>query len=290
MLKIQNDCFQVDHDTDKNNDLIIYGLGDVHFDAKGCDRDLLADHLAQATKEKAGVVQVGDFFDVMNSRDDRRGGKGQLKQEVVRDDYFMAVVEEAADWLAPKVKDLPWMIIHEGNHETKVKKYGEIDLIKLLCIMLKAKGVSNVFPAGYCSYLNISHQRGKGKSTKFMDRTLIKTHHGSQGGRRSKGTLMADLRGQMYPDADIIFTGHIHGQWSLPLVAERVDQRGNILEHETLHLQLPSYKSDIHGKDGGFAIEREFQRATLGGYKVTINCKRKDISPWYMKKIREVRL
>ena len=94
----------------------------------------------------------------------------------------------------------------------------------------------------------------------------------------------------MYPDSDIILTGHIHGQWSLPLVSERIDQRGNIYEHEALHLQLPSYKNDIQGATGGFAIEREFQRATLGGYKVNINIVRKGRDTVPYRKIREIRL
>ena len=81
MLEKKNDCFYVTHNADKSQDTIVYGLGDVHFDAKGCDRDLLEEHLKQATEDGAGVVQVGDFFDVMNSTGDKRGSKGQLRSD-----------------------------------------------------------------------------------------------------------------------------------------------------------------------------------------------------------------
>jgi UDP-2,3-diacylglucosamine pyrophosphatase LpxH len=49
-------------------------ISDVHWDAIDCDRRLLKKHLDEAVATDSMVLINGDLFDLMQGRNDRRGG------------------------------------------------------------------------------------------------------------------------------------------------------------------------------------------------------------------------
>lgn len=270
MLKVLSDlCYKEDIKITSQFTKTIGFFGDVHADAKGFDKDLFYEHLDECAKRKAPAVFIGDLFDAMQGRNDRRGSKSSVISQASEDDYFNRLVEYIANLLAPKLKKIPYCICMSGNHETAITRHNEIDLLKMLQHSLYVKGVKNFYPMGYRGYLKISASRSGAR----RDVNLF-MHHGYGGGQRSKGTLKADIMQGIYSSADVIVTGHVHMQWGLPLYRLKLNNQGVEKKEEVVHIQVPSYKDDITNKKGGYAIEKGYSPSALGGYFIDIQLKR----------------
>src|SRR5688572_23682139 len=74
-------------------------ISDVHFDSPHCDRKLLTKHLEQAKAVGAGVLCIGDWFDAMGGKNDKRAHKSGVRAEDSRDNYFDSLVDSSADYL-----------------------------------------------------------------------------------------------------------------------------------------------------------------------------------------------
>ena len=100
-------------------------MSDVHFDATGCDRAMLVRHLDKAKKTGSKIFILGDFWDAMQGRSDRRGSKSALRDEYLASHYFNAIVDDAVEFLEPYMENIAaWAL---GNHETAVMHHHEID-------------------------------------------------------------------------------------------------------------------------------------------------------------------
>lgn len=210
---------------------------DRHWDNPYSNHKLQIKHLEQAKERNAPVIDVGDLFCAMQGSKDKRGNKSALRDEHKRNDYFSALVETATEFFKPYKEQLA--LICRGNHETSIIKHNEIDLTNHLC---KNLGVE---PGRYGGYVIFRFARGKATIAIRM-----RYFHGSGGGGIvTKGVIQTNRRAVMWPDADIIVSGHIHESWVLENTQERVNNFGEISYKNQVHIQLPTYKEE-HGKDG----------------------------------------
>ena len=89
----------------------------------------------------------------------------------------------------------------------------------------------------------------------------------------TRGVIKTGRRSEVYPDADIILSGHIHESWTMRRARMRLSEQNRIYYDEVLHIQHPSYKGRLIGRGrensvpdlcGDWEREREFAPQPAG--------------------------
>lgn len=232
---------------------------DRHWDSKKSDRAMQKRHLDTALERNALIIDLGDLFDVMNSRDDKRGSKSSVMNEFNVDDYLNALVEQASEWFAPYANN--WLLMGVGNHETAIVKHNEFNLTKQLVWNLNRNG-AQIHTGDYSNFIKFQFIQSKQSRSYYHPYTMW-YHHGHGGtAPRSKGVLNVDTRAAVYPDADLLVAGHTHQTWMVPKPRVRVSTQGTISQDKQMHVQVPSYKgSDFRS---GWEAERGFAPTMKG--------------------------
>jgi hypothetical protein len=228
-------------------------ISDVHFDSPYCDRALLTKLLDQAKACNAGVLDFGDWFDAMQGKNDRRGSKQDVRPEYKVADYFGALIDYSADYLAGYTDVL--IAMGDGNHNTSILRHNEIDLLRLLCGRL---GIQHM---GYSGFIRFMFQGTKGMRT---TKRLYFTHGSNGGGPVTKGVIQTNRRAANI-DADIFVSGDIHESWAVENVVVKMSDSGRVFLAPQIHVQLPTFKQEYH-MGGGYHIEKGRPPKPLGGY------------------------
>lgn len=227
-------------------------ISDVHYDSPYCDRKLLTKHLNQAKDSGAGIICFGDWFDVMQGKSDKRGGKGDTRPEYMGDNYFDLVVEASADYLSGYRDNI--VMLCNGNHETAILRHQETDLLARLCKQLDCQH------GGYAGWIRLLTTRPKGGGSGRK----IYYHHGSGGGGPVTKGVTASNRRAASVEADIYVSGHIHEAWVVENVVRSLLESGRELEKTQYHVQLPTYKREPN--TNGYHVEKGRPAKPLGGY------------------------
>jgi len=235
---------------------------DRHHDNAHTNQDLERKHLDELVKRKGGCIDCGDSFCAMQGVWDVRKDRSALRDEYHAGDYLDALVREATKFYAPYADR--FVCIGRGNHETSIFKRHQTDLTERLCAGLSAAGPCSVYSGGYGGYVLfrlISRHCG---SYSFK----VRYYHGSGGGAMmTHGVLDTRRHASVYPDADLIVTGHSHHHWIVPIARERLRQfNGNaeIVIDEQIHCRVGTYK-DEHGTGfGGWSVEKGLPPKGLG--------------------------
>lgn len=224
---------------------------DVHWDNPHCDRDLFLKHLKQAKERDAAVLDNGDFFCAMQGKWDKRANKSDLRPEHQTGDYLDALIRTAAGELAPYAHLLT--VRGQGNHETGVLKRHETNITERLVERLKLKSDS-VHLGGYSGYVIF------GVTWKASKRTPIKLfyHHGfGGGGPVTRGVIQTNRQAVFLADADVIWTGHTHDSWQVPIARVRLNQDNTEVVHtRQLHVRSAGYKEEYGDGYSGWHVER----------------------------------
>jgi len=261
ILKVNDRCIEVSCDYNFGKDFEKWFLltADQHYDSTHCDRNLLKRHHEKAVERKAGIFCFGDLFDVMQGKNDRRGSKGDLREEYKGGNYYDRVVDDATNFYKPYADN--YIAMTYGNHETAIIKHQETDVLKRLVDGLNTDG-SDVQLGAYSGWIVFRFHSNEGRVRKFR----LFYHHGSGGGGPvTKGVIQTNRRAVYLPDANIIVTGHIHEAWHLETVQERINKVNTPYLSTQHHVQLPTYKEEY--LDGvGWHVERGAPPKPLGGY------------------------
>jgi len=228
-------------------------VADPHFDSPYCDRKLFEALLVEAQEREAPVSILGDLFDAMQGKSDKRGTKSELRPEYAGSStpYFDLIVEDAVEFLRPYTATI--LAISMGNHETAPAKYNETNLIRRVC---KALDVPYLGYAGFTLYQMRRPTGGhKVRKTEFFI-------HGSGGGGIGQGIIKMQRR-QVWVLADIYLSGHIHEEVRSTRGRCYLSASGREVVDEALHVSIPSLKGEWN-LSGGFAIERELPPQPLG--------------------------
>jgi predicted phosphodiesterase len=223
-------------------------LADVHFDSPHSNRKLLRSLLTQAQETGAGVFVFGDWFDAMQGRADKRSDKSDLLPAYRAGDYVNRLVDDSADFLAPFASSI--VFLADGNHETALRKYLEVDILLLLA------GRLGVPKMGYSGFVRFLFNRGPDKRAAGATKRVMFFHHGAGGGGEvTQGIMRAQRQSAWVGDADIFVAGHIHSQWSTWMERLRLSNAGEVYRDSVLHLSLPTLKDEFT-LSGGFHVER----------------------------------
>lgn len=267
--RLSDMAIAVDYHTTKNLKPLMV-ISDVHWDSKDCDRKLLKKHLNTAVEQDAAIIIIGDFFDLMEGRNDMRRSN-TARAEHYAPNYLQKVVMDAAEWLQPYAKNIA--MISNGNHETSVAKHTQVQTLTWLCYELRKQG-SQVIEGDYQGFFVVrAVYEYEGKNTYFPYKIFY--HHGLWGGIISKGTQSVMRFGAVVPDADMIVTGHTHDQWMMLHTRYKLNKVYDVTLEDQIHLKLGTYKNEF--KTGnGFAVEKIGLPKPVGGWMVDFNIERND--------------
>jgi len=255
----------------------VFVSGDRHHDNKHSDHKLQRKHLEQAKERNAPIIDVGDFFCLMQGKYDKRKSAGGLRPEHSGEDYFDAVPDTAVDFFKPYAQQ--FAVIGYGNHETAIIKHHQTDILARFVYRLNKEAGSNVQVGGYGGYVKLVFREPKAQRTSASK--LVKYFHGAGGGAEmSFGTLNVKRRASVMPDADIVVSGHIHNKFVVEMARERITSQGRIYLDKQLHVQVGSYKEEYGTGSKGWHVERGAPPKPLGGFWLRFSSSVEDGNRW----------
>jgi hypothetical protein len=224
---------------------------DLHYDHPHCDERKLKRQLDAAKERSARILLNGDVSCVMQSKNDKRHMRKDLKKNLCVDDYFDEVVDELCTGLLDKYAPLI-DVLRPGNHESAVLKHNSTDLTKRTVRRLRDIG-SPVQLGTYAGFVKLNC-RINGGGKRF--RINLFQHHGyGGGGPVTKGVISANRMGLYLPDAHIIHIGHIHEKWIMHNTRDRMTEQGKRYLDEQHVVCTPGFKEEYMCGEG-FHIEK----------------------------------
>ncbi len=237
---------------------------DAHHDAVGADQEMEMRHLREARERKAFICDIGDLFDCMQGRYDKRADRSALRPEYQHGPYLDRLVDVAVDRYSPFMDR--WLLMSPGNHETSVAKHNDTNLTERLYARLKPK--APLLQMGtYAGFLRIVVKR-KGSNVRSL---VVAYHHGFGGSAPvTRGVIQTNRMAVAYPDANIVWSGHTHTDFYLSIARQRLALSGEAYRDEQIHLRSPGYKEDTL-KGEGWAVEKGFMPQSLGAWWLRLN-------------------
>jgi len=102
----------------------------------------------------------------------------------------------------------------------------------------------------------------------------LKYYHGAGGNAPvTKGVIQTNRQATYLPDADIVVNGHNHQAYNLPLVRERLSAQGKQYFDLAYYIRTSGYKQDYGDGSKGWAVEKGFGPAPIGGCWIHLTCK-----------------
>lgn len=232
---------------------------DHHFDSVACDRDLLAREHDQAAERGAGILAVGDLFDAMQGRLDRRHGKAGLRPEYVGPHYTDAIVDDAAAFYGRYASHY-WLVTY-GNHETKHRAVHETDILRRMVREVNRAAGTGIMLGAYRGTLNVDFAFPDGRA----QRMRVAYHHGHGGGGPVTGGVIGAQRAIAAGEYDLWVTGHVHERWLRYMTVETVDDDGRRVTRDVPHVCCGAYLDDA-GAGEGWHVETGKPAKPRGGW------------------------
>ena len=232
---------------------------DAHNDNIHCDRDFEQEHLRQAKERNALIFDGGDLFCAMQGKYDPRANMSDIRPEDVGVNYLDRIVEHAAEQYKPYAKH--WLMLAMGNHETNIENRHHSNLSDRLAEKLRKMG-GKTQVGGYGGWVRMQFFVNKTKRSTFA----IKYYHGSGGGdaQVTRGTIQTNRQAVYLPDADIVWNGHTHDSYVLPIARARLSDKGVTYQDIAWHVRTPGYKDEYGDGSGGWAVEKGHPPKPLG--------------------------
>jgi hypothetical protein len=234
---------------------------DIHWDNPKCDRDTFEKHLKEARAKDAPILDNGDFFCAMQGKFDKRANKDDLRPEHQTARYLDALIATATTDLSPYADLLT--VRGQGNHETSIQKRHETNLTERLVQSLKPSS-DNIYVGGYSGFVvfDIHHKGTRSKSFKLY------YHHGHGGGGPvTRGVIQTNRQAVYLADADLVWTGHTHDTWQVPIARVRLNQNCSAVEHtRQVHFRGAGYKEEFGSGYDGWHIERGGPPKPIGAW------------------------
>jgi len=224
---------------------------DRHWDNPKSNHELQLEHLNEAKKRGALIIDCGDLFCAMQGKYDKRSSKASVRPEHQVDNYLDAIVSGAAKFFKPYRDN--FLCIGVGNHESSVKINQETDLVERLLSLMNAGSKNEVYNGHYTGWVKFCFLRGRhncGVRTKSS--CNLHYYHGFGGG---SGVDKDKNRAAYLPDADIVVSGHNHQSWVYEHSRVRFTDRCLINHDIQTHIKLPTYKEEYGQGEGGWHVE-----------------------------------
>ena len=264
-MELNTECksgvITVELNSEETLEQAVYLISDAHFDSIASDRTVLKRHLDKALSEDALIILGGDWFDAMQGKFDPRRNLDELRPEYRCEKYFDVVVEDSAKFLEPYAKNI--IAVTQGNHELAVRRNSNTDLVDRLVFHLRLAGSKAVTGGwkGWFRFLLRSHNRSGNVKLYYS--------HGGAGSVApvTRGVIATNRQAVYEPDADVIWNGHSHTAYIVPIVRERLSVKGKIYNDVGWFLRTPGYKRDWQMQDG-FVAQKGLGPNPIGCAKI----------------------
>jgi hypothetical protein len=229
-------------------------ISDAHIDNAHADRQMFDRHMRQCRERGAQWISNGDFLCCMPGKWDPRSDTSACRPEHREGRYLDSVVTTTADYIAPHA-DMA-LLFAPGNHETAIKRRHETDMNERLVEAAKARNTAcHAYAGSYANWVRFL-VRGKVRRQIFGNSIVMYMHHGyGGGGPVTRGTIQTSRMAVYLPDADIIWTGHTHDEWIMPIQRARLSLHGRPYLDRVLHVRSPGYKDEF-SEQNGWAVEK----------------------------------
>lgn len=235
-------------------------LSDLHLDSKGSRRDIIKRLLDEAREQNSPVLMNGDVLDIMQSRNDPRRHSGDKLAKFEVPNYIDAVIDDAADFLEPYADLL--VMTGWGNHESAQLKQLGTDTMERLCHELRNRVEGcNVRKGGYSGWVKWRFELGSQKHALNMH-----YYHGTGGAAPvTQGVIHSQRNSRRLPDAQIVWTGHVHTEWEMTWSRWRLSPQMVLYKDEQLHFCTPGFQDGLGDGSGGWAVEKGNDPRPIGG-------------------------
>ena len=237
---------------------------DVHFDHPKCDRRLYFNHLDEALRRNAGIFVAGDFLCLMQGRNDRRSSKDSIRSEHNTATYFDTVAMDSASQLEDYAKN--FIAFSDGNHETAVVKNVETNPLSNMVMQLNAKHGINIEHLPYQCFVVFKLRMADGGGVRTV---IMAVHHGKWGGVVSMGTQGVSRYAAIYPQADVVLSGHTHDYWVVPKQMYHITVNSKAVLRQQYHVKTGTYKNEFQNGTG-FAVEKIVTPKPMGSWWMTM--------------------
>ena len=229
-------------------------VSDAHIDNAHSDRSMFDRHMRLCRERNARWLSNGDFLCLMQGKADNRADTSACRPEHQRGRYLDAVINTTADYIAPHA-DMA-LLFAPGNHEGAVKRRCETDMNERLVEAAKVRNKEcNAYAGSYANWVRFL-VRQRGRRQLVGGSVVMYMHHGyGGGGPVTRGTIQTSRMAVYLPDADIIWTGHTHDEWIMPIQRARLSPHGRPYLDRTMHVRSPGYKDEF-SEQNGWAVER----------------------------------
>jgi hypothetical protein len=229
-------------------------VSDAHIDNAHADRSMFDKHMRQCRERNAKWMSNGDFLCLMQGSWDFRKDTSACRPEHREGRYLDAVINTTADYIAPHA-DMA-LLFAPGNHETSVKRRHDTDMNERLVEAAKVRNAQCQAHAGsYANWVRFL-VRQKDRRQVVGNSIVMYMHHGyGGGGPVTRGTIQTARMAVYLPDADIIWTGHTHDEWIMPIQRARLSLHGRPYLDRVMHVRSPGYKDEF-SEQNGWAVEK----------------------------------
>jgi hypothetical protein len=132
-------------------------------------------------------------------------------------------------------------------------KAHETNLTERTVERLKLAGATRLHAVGYAGWVRVVIHA---PNTRKIGSLWMYRHHGyGGGGPVTRGTIQTSRMAVYLPDADIVWTGHTHDQWIMPIERHRVTNYDRTYLDRQLHVRTPGYKDEFSPGEG-WHVER----------------------------------
>ena len=250
----------------QERELTNFITSDVHFDSIYCNRSMFFKDLDYAKSINAGVYIFGDFYDALNGRFDPRRDMEKVRPEYRRENYYDLLVSDAVKQLTP-YKDIIRMIA-PGNHELSVLKFSNTYLTDRLVASLNDKG-GEIIHGHYGGWIRFAMKPGGNRKGAMI--INAKYFHGSGGEAPvTRGAIQSSRQAVFLPDAELVFNGHNHNSYHIPIARERMSIKGRQYFDIQHHVRTPGYSQAYGDGTTGWEVTRGGVPKPLGGCVVVL--------------------
>lgn len=254
-------------------------VSDAHIDNAHADRAMFDRHMRQCRERNAKWLSNGDFLCLMQGTWDIRKDVSACRPEHQNGRYLDAVINTTADYIAPHA-DMA-LLFAPGNHETAVKRKHDTDMNERLVEAAKVRNKQcQAFAGSYANWVRFV-VRCKDRRQLAAGSVVMYMHHGyGGGGPVTRGTIQTSRMAVYLPDADIIWTGHTHDEWIMPIQRARLSPHGKPYLDRVMHVRSPGYKDEF-SEQNGWAVEKGMPPKPKGALWLRFymeNCRRNGVS------------
>lgn len=227
---------------------------DAHHDNPDSDREMELRHLKEAVNRGAGIIDAGDLFCAMQSKQDtKRSDKSKVRPEHQSEHYLDALVREASEFYAPFAAN--WVVMGCGNHESSITGHHETGLTERLIERIQMLTGVRIPSGGYTGWVRIMIQRS-------TQRHSVRLWYGHGWNVKDSPERASAQIGS----ADVFFCGHTHHAWIKEQVRNTLTDSG-FIRRKTLYLvQGPSYKDEYKDGQRGYAVTKGHPPKPLGAW------------------------